>query len=350
MTQQSWLCPPAEIGADVASIDTPALLLDLDAFERNLAALPATLVGWSGRVRPHAKAHKCPEIARRQVACGAVGLCCQKVSEAEALVRGGIRDIVIVNEIVGAPKLARLARLAGEARIGVTVDDARNADDLDRAAREAGVCLDVLVELEVGLERCGVEPGPAAVALARLVADKRNLRFAGLQAYQGRAQHLRGHQERRAAAALAAQKVRATLDLLDAEGLHADTVTGGGTGTYEFEVASGVYNEIQPGSYVFLDADYVQESRRGRTAGPDVRAEPLRAHDRDEPPSGLPGRRGRGAQGAQRGLGDAAGGGRAGRAIHAGVRRTWRHRTGWLRVGCRSVRRSGWFQVTAIRR
>jgi 3-hydroxy-D-aspartate aldolase len=256
MTDTASTAPPAEIGARLASVDTPALLLDLDAFEHNLDALHATLAGLPVRVRPHAKAHKCPEIALRQVARGAVGICCQKVSEAEAFVRAGIQDVVVVNEVVGAPKLARLARLAGRAKMGVAVDDAGNVDAVDRAAGEAGVAIDVLVEIDVGLNRCGVEPGPAAVALARRVADKRHLRFAGLQAYQGRAQQVRLFGERQAAAAAAAGKVRVTLDLLAEEGLQAATVTGGGTGTYPFDAASGVYTEIQPGSYIFMDADY----------------------------------------------------------------------------------------------
>jgi len=256
MSHETSTPPPAQIGAAVASVDTPALLLDLDAFEHNLAAMRAMLDGWHGKLRPHAKSHKCPEIARRQVADGAVGICCQKVGEAEAFVRGGIRDVVVVNEIVGSSKLARLASLAHDARIGVAVDDAQNVADIDRAAGKAGVSLDVLVEVDVGLERCGVAPGAAAVALAQSVAEKKHLRFVGLQAYHGRAQHLRSFQERRAATAVAAGKVRDTLDLLAAAGLRASTVTGGGTGTFQFEVSSGVYNEIQPGSYVFMDADY----------------------------------------------------------------------------------------------
>jgi D-serine deaminase-like pyridoxal phosphate-dependent protein len=255
--------PPAEAGSDLASVDTPALLLDLDAFERNLDRLQATLAGSPVRVRPHAKAHKCVEIALRQIARGAVGVCCQKVSEAEAFVRGGIRDVFVVNEIVGTPKLARLARLAEAATIGVTVDDEGNADAVDRAAREAGVSLDVLVEIDVGLNRCGVEPGPKAVSLARRVAAKKHLRFAGLQAYQGRAQHVRSFEERRAAAAAAADKIGSTVDLLAAEGLRPGTVTGGGTGTYPFDAASGVYTEIQPGSYVFMDKDYGQNAWDG---------------------------------------------------------------------------------------
>jgi 3-hydroxy-D-aspartate aldolase len=258
MNRRPSLPPPAEPGASLAGVDTPALLLDLDALERNLDTLPATLAGLPVRVRPHAKSHKCPEIALRQVARGAVGVCCQKVSEAEILVHGGIPDVVVVNEVVGSQKVARLARLAGEARIGVAVDDVRNVDDIGRAAREAGVTLDVLVEVDVGLSRCGVEPGSPALILARRVADTGHLRFAGLHAYHGRAQQVRTFEDRRAAAASAAAKVRITLDLLDANGLRADIVTGGGTGTYLFDAASGVYNEIQPGSYVFMDADYGQ--------------------------------------------------------------------------------------------
>ncbi len=260
--QPRALHPPAEVGADVDTVDTPALLLDLDAFEHNLDTLHATLARFPVRVRPHAKSHKCPEIALRQLARGAVGACCQKVSEAEALVAGGIGDVTIVNEVVGPVKIARLAALAQDARVGVAVDDFENVNDLDRAAGGARVILDVLVEVDVGLHRCGVEPGQAAVDLACRVAEKSHLRFAGLQAYQGRAQHVRGYDERRAAAAAAADKVRATLDRLSSAGLHADTVTGGGTGTYLFDAQSGVYNEVQPGSYVFMDADYAQNLDR----------------------------------------------------------------------------------------
>jgi len=252
------LHPPAEVGADLDHVDTPALLLDLDAFERNLDTLHATLAGLPVRVRPHAKSHKCPEIALRQVARGAIGVCCQKVSEAEALVAGGIPDVTIVNEVVGAAKLARLAALAREARVGVAVDDFQNVNDVDTAAADARVILDVLVEVDVGLNRCGVEPGQAAAALACRVAEKSHLRFAGLQAYQGRAQHVRSYDDRRLAAAAAADKVQATLDHLSRAGLHAATVTGGGTGTYLFDARSSVYNEVQPGSYVFMDADYAQ--------------------------------------------------------------------------------------------
>lgn len=176
-------------------VDTPALLLDLDAFEANIAAMAAALAGSAVRLRPHAKAHKCPEIARRQVAAGAVGVCCQKAQEAEAMVGGGIADVLIANEVVGARKLARVAALARRARVAICVDDGANAADLERAASLAGVRLDVFVEVDVGARRCGVEPAEA-LALARLVNGFEHLRFAGLQAYQGSAQHLRSVAER----------------------------------------------------------------------------------------------------------------------------------------------------------
>lgn len=250
------LAPPARPGQTLAEVDTPALLLDLDAFERNLDRMDATLAGTRVRVRPHAKSHKCPEIALRQMAHGAVGVCCQKVSEAEAMVEGGVMNVMVSNEVVGATKLARLAALARRARVSVCVDDAQNVADLDAAARAAGVKLDVLVEVNVGADRCGVEPGAPVVALARAIVASKNLRFAGLHAYQGAAQHVRRPADRQAAIDKAVAAVRTTLDHLAAAGLKADVVTGAGTGTYLLEAGSGVYNEIQPGSYVFMDADY----------------------------------------------------------------------------------------------
>lgn len=249
---------PAEIGVPLAEVDTPCLILDLDAFERNLDRLDASLAGRTVTVRPHAKSHKCPEIALRQLARGAVGVCCQKVSEAEAMVEGGIGDVLIANEVVGAPKLGRLAALAKRARVAVCADDAGNVAALDAAAREAGVRLDVLVEVNVGADRCGVEPGDPAATLAKQIASCRSLRFAGLQAYQGAAQHLRKVEERRAAIESAVARVRQTVAALGKAGIACERVTGAGTGTYVFEAVSGVFNEIQPGSYIFMDADYAR--------------------------------------------------------------------------------------------
>jgi len=235
-------------------VDTPALVLDLDAFERNLRRMQQAVAGRGIRVRAHAKTHKCPEIAQRQVAAGAVGVCCQKVSEAEALVEGGIADVLISNEIVGAPKLARLAALSKRARIGICVDDPGNL----RAIGATGASLDLYVEIDVGARRCGVAPGEPALALARGTSAFPNLRFAGLQAYQGAAQHVRSMAERRERISRAAEAARATRKMIEAAGIGCPLVTGGGSGTFMFEIESGAYDEIQPGSYVFMDADYAR--------------------------------------------------------------------------------------------
>jgi len=249
-------CAPASVGMSLADVDTPALILELDAFERNLARMAEFVRSEPVRLRPHAKSHKCAEIALRQIAAGAVGVCCQKVSEAEALVAGGVHDVLIANEVVGATKLERLAALARSARIAVCADAAENVRDLDTAAARAGVRLNVFVEINVGADRCGVEPGAPALALARIVAASPNLHFAGLQAYHGGAQHLRGVAERTNAIERAAESVRATRVLLEQEGIACATVTGAGTGSFPLELASGAYDELQPGSYIFMDADY----------------------------------------------------------------------------------------------
>ena len=248
---------PAEKGMRLEEVDTPALLVDLDAFETNLKRLADTVAG-RVRVRAHAKTHKCAEIARRQVAAGAVGVCCQKVSEAEALVEGGVADVLVSNEIVGARKLERLAELARRAKIGVCVDDAGNARDLQAAAKRAGATIDAYIELEVGMGRCGIAPGEPALALARTIAASANLRFAGLQAYHGRAQHFRSIEERRTAIKHSSLLVQNTKALLKENGIACPLVTGAGSGTFMLEVEAGTWDEIQPGSYIFMDWDYAK--------------------------------------------------------------------------------------------
>ncbi len=249
---------PAQPGMPLTDVDTPSLILDLDAFERNLQRLSASLAGRKLMLRPHAKSHKCPQIALRQIALGAVGVCCQKVSEAEAMVEGGVRDVLVANEVVGAAKLKRLAALAQQAKVAVCADDAGNVANLDAAARAAGVTLDVLVEVNVGANRCGVAPGEPALHIAQAIAACKNLRYAGLQAYQGGAQHLRGVAERRSSIDDAVAGVQKTLALIEQAGLPRGKVTGAGTGTYLFEAASQVYDELQVGSYIFMDADYAK--------------------------------------------------------------------------------------------
>ena len=250
---------PAAIGDALDAVDTPALILDLDVFERNLATMSAAVRGTPVRLRPHAKSHKCPEIARRQIALGAVGICCQKVAEAEVFVAAGVRDVLITNEIVGAGKLDRLARMARLARIGVLVDDGGNVRDIAAAAARAGAEVEVLVELDVGAHRCGVDPdaaGAPALQLARAIAAQPALRFGGLHAYHGGAQHLRTPDERVHAIACAARWAAQTKRSIEAIGIPCPTVTGAGTGSFMLERDSGVYTELQPGSYIFMDADY----------------------------------------------------------------------------------------------
>ena len=252
--------PPARAGMPLEDVDTPALVVDLDALGGNIARMAQAMEESPARLRPHAKSHKCAEIAKRQIAAGATGVCAQKVSEAEALVAGGIADVLVTNEIVGAAKITRLARLAREARVAVLADDADNVAALDSAARAERVRVEVLVEVDVGAHRCGVPPGEPALALAGAISACKNLRFAGLHAYQGAAQHLRSASERRAAIEAAAEKALATKVLIEKAGIACATVTGAGTGTFLLEGASRVFNEIQPGSYVFMDADYNRNS------------------------------------------------------------------------------------------
>ena len=243
-------------------IDTPALLIDLDAFERNLKRLPNALSTHSVKLRPHAKTHKCPIIALKQIELGAVGVCCQKVSEAQALVYGGVSNVLITNQIVGKIKLQRLAALAHQAKLGVCVDDATNVDDLNQAMSAAGVTIDILIEIDVGAHRCGVQPGIDALKLAQQIEAASHLNFAGLQAYQGKAQHIRNYDERRSAIDQAVLATRETVDLLASENLKCDIVGGAGTGSYLFEAGSGVYNELQAGSYIFMDADYSRNQKQ----------------------------------------------------------------------------------------
>lgn len=249
---------PAQIGQPLAEVDTPALILDLDAFERNMRLLNESLAGRNIKLRPHAKSHKCPEIGKRQMALGAVGVCCQKVSEAEAMADGGVNDVLIANEVVGVAKLKRLTALAKRAQIAVCADNTENVTALDAAAREAGVTLNVLVEVNVGANRCGAEPGEPAFRLAKQIHESPHLKFAGLQAYQGSAQHLRKTEERRAAIESACAMVKRTTALLAQAGIPCERVTGAGTGSYMFEATSSEYHELQTGSYIFMDADYAK--------------------------------------------------------------------------------------------
>jgi len=247
---------PAAPGDPIERVDTPALVVDLDAFEANLAAMAAFAARHKVRLTPHFKAHKTPAIARRQQALGAAGFCVQKVSEAAPLVAAGLTPVLVSNEVVGAAKIEMLCELAARAPLSVCVDNAANVAALAAAAAARGVTLEVLVEIDAGNGRCGVAPGQPAADLARLVASQSHLRFGGLQAYHGKAQHVREVLYRKTMIEQAVAAVRATTAALQAAGLACPRVAGGGTGSFFLECASGVYTEIQPGSYALLDRDY----------------------------------------------------------------------------------------------
>ncbi|MFL1460679.1 DSD1 family PLP-dependent enzyme [Roseococcus sp. DSY-14] len=250
--------PPAEPGMREEEVDTPALLLDLDAFEHNLDSMAALIAPHGVKLRAHAKTHKSPVIALQQMRRGAIGQCVQKVAEAEVLAWGGVPDVMVTNQVWGARKLARLAALARICRVSVCADDAAQVAAIEEAAAAAGVRIPVLVEVDVGAGRCGVPPGPPAVALAARIAASRHLEFGGLQAYQGSAQHIRSPQGRAAAIGAAADMARRTVEQLRQQGLPCPVVGGAGTGTFGLEAASGVYTELQAGSYAFMDADYAR--------------------------------------------------------------------------------------------
>ena len=248
---------PARVGMSLDEVATPALIIDLDAFEENVHCLRERLQTAGVRLRAHAKTHKSVDIARYQMEHGgACGICCQKVAEAEAMIEGGIGDVMVSNQVVDPGKIERLANLATRGRILVCVDNRDNIDALSLAAQRHGVILECLVEIDCGAGRCGVEPGSEVVELARKIAQDPGLKFAGIQAYQGSAQHIRAYTQRGAAIALAADSARQCIDLLRASDLECDIVAGAGTGSYYFEAASGIYNELQCGSYIFMDADY----------------------------------------------------------------------------------------------
>jgi len=254
---------PAQPGDRLQDIDTPALILDLARFDRNVARMARAMKAAGVRLRPHAKSHKCVQIARRQIEAGAAGICVQKLSEAAVFVEAGIADVLITNEVIGSHKLSRLAVLAKTypaARIGVCVDDLGVVAKLAQSCEAGGARVDVYVELDVGQNRGGVGTDDEVVALARASVACPRLNFMGLHAYAGSAQHRRAVPERRAASQAAAARAAAARAALRAANLPCERITGGGTGTFFYDAASGVYNEVQPGSYVLMDGDYARNS------------------------------------------------------------------------------------------
>lgn len=243
----------------IQDLCTPALLLDLDVFEANLARLTDTLAPTGCGFRPHVKTHKCPEIARRQRQAGALGVSAATVDEAAGMVAAGIGGVHVTSPVVTPEKLSRLVAMTKTAPdLMMVVDHADGAAALDAAARAAGVTLNVLVDLDVGDCRTGIEPGPPALDLARQVVAAEGLRFRGLQAYAGIASHVVGFDERVEASRSLMGKAVETRRLIERDGIEVEILSGGSTGTYNIDCTIDGVTELQVGSFVFMDVDYMR--------------------------------------------------------------------------------------------
>lgn len=249
---------PALPGMAEAEVLTPCLAVDLDALERNLATMAGFVKATGLRLRAHGKMHRSVAVALLQVEIGgASGICCQKVAEAEAFVRGGIRDVLVSNEVRDPARIDRLARLPLRgASVTVCVDDVDNVADLSAAAATHGTELGCLVEIDIGAGRCGARSPAQAVEIARAIEAAPGLRYEGLQAYQGEMQHIEDHAAREAAFDAARDRCAAAVEALAAAGLAPAVVSGAGTGSFRFEAESGLWTELQCGSYAFMDAAY----------------------------------------------------------------------------------------------
>lgn len=249
---------PALPGMDVVDVQTPCLVVDLDKLEKNIRTMGELAKAMGVRHRVHGKMHKSVDIAFLQEKLGgSCGVCCQKVSEAEVFARGGIKDILVSNQVRDFVKMDRLARIPTlGTRIICCVDDIDNVAELAAAATRHGTQIECLVEIDCGAGRCGVGAGQPVVDIAKAIEAAPGLIFSGIQAYQGEMQHMQHYADRKAKIDIAIDMVILSVEMLKAEGLECDIVGGGGTGSYYFEGYSGVYNELQCGSYAFMDADY----------------------------------------------------------------------------------------------
>ena len=241
----------------VEDIETPALVIDLDLMEKNLKTMREWLTGKNVRLRAHFKTPKTPIIAWKEIEYGAAGICAQKVGEAEVLVQAGIKDILITNQIVDPVKIERMLNLQRYSKIQVIVDNPINVKCLSETALRKDMKLGVLVEVDVGAGRCGVQPGKATVELVKQIVDMPGVEFKGLQCYAGNlqmAEHKIGFEKKMEELKKVAERVDTTRGEVEDAGFNVETVTGAGTGTHRYEYQH--YSEIQPGSYVLMDATY----------------------------------------------------------------------------------------------
>ncbi len=261
-----WRGPNAALVGKPGSrtlLDTPALVLDLDQLDSNIRSMALHSQSRGYQLRPCVKTHKSVEIARRQVEAGAVGVCSSTLAEAEAMVDGGIESVLLFAPVVSESKLQRLAALAARTQdLIVVADDSDNVSALASVARAAGQTIQVLVDVEVGGGRTGVALEDDAVSLACQIADTAGLQFAGLQAYNGRDARAADYDARRAALLGAARQLAQLVERLDAEGLHPGIVSGGGTATHDIDHEAAVLTELQVGTYVFMDLNYMERVLR----------------------------------------------------------------------------------------
>lgn len=244
------------LGRSKWELDTPVLCVDADRLERNIARMGAYFEARVAKLRPHSKTHKCPVIGWMQIRAGAIGLTCAKLNEAEAMARAGIRDLLIANEVVGADKIARLVSLASYSDVMVAVDDLQNAQELSAAANAKGLRVRVLMEVDIGMHRCGVLPGDASLSLARQLVKLPGVRLEGLFGYEGHTVMIPGMDQRRRAAEEALGQLVGVRGQLERDGIPVHIVSAGGTGTYEITGNYAGITEVEAGSYVTMDGRY----------------------------------------------------------------------------------------------
>lgn len=239
------------------ALNTPVLVIDRDTLQRNIGAMAAFAREKGMALRPHAKTHKSADIAKLQLEAGAVGVCCAKLGEAEALAEGGVQSILITSPVVTPQAIERLVALNGKiSQLRVVADNPDNVDALAAATKAAGKALDVLVDIDPGIRRTGVPSAEAALALTQRIVAAETLRFAGVQYYCGAQQHIESYADRRAAIADRTEYLRGVVETLSQAGYAPEVVTGGGTGTHRIDAELGVLTELQAGSYVFMDKQY----------------------------------------------------------------------------------------------
>jgi 3-hydroxy-D-aspartate aldolase len=240
----------------ISGLQTPALILDINILKQNHKAMKSLLNGTSLNLRPHYKSHKCASIAKWQIANGAIGMTCAKLSEAEDLCDAGVEDILIANQVVDVAKIRRMADLARNCKLTVCVDDAENIREIDRAAGNSQSTIYCLVEYDIGMERCGVTTKEEVLELAQVISSCNNVVFAGLQAYAGHISHVEDQNERKQMTKENYEKLNELLSYLKEHRITVGVVSGGSTGTSEIKAVEGLYTELQAGSYLFMDATY----------------------------------------------------------------------------------------------